>query len=238
MKKIALITAALLLGSSAVWGKVAAKAPTTAPATAPARVRSLSVLMRQANQHEAAGDYALAVKSARAAMAMAHGGGAAKVPLVLQLRKQLRRLARRQGSMRRLATLNAALTARPGDLATRERIIKLCIVELDNPLKATAFVNEDTDQILQTYVPMAAKKVDEIVAEASCRALAEWYESNLKTLRGFGRVAMLRRAAAYYGRFLQLHKTADAESAKALEKYKDVARQLADLGESPDLNSN
>ena len=218
MKKFALITMAVLIGSSAVRGKVPASGP------------SLAGLLAEAQKHESAGRYARAAKSARAAMAMAHTGGSLKE--VLFIRGQLRRLARRQCSARRLDALAADLAGRPDDMAIRERIINICIVELDNPARAAAFVNEDTDQILQTYVPLASVKIDEI-AEAPCRELAEWYLSNLKKPSSLGRVAMLGRVAAYYGRFLKLHQAADAERRGATEKYELAVRQLAELGEKP-----
>jgi len=217
MKKFALIAMVVLIASSVVRGEVAASRP------------SLVGLLAESRKHESAGRYAQAAKSARAAMALAHADGLGQVP---QIRKQLRRLARRQCSVRRLDALVAGLAARPNDMAIRERAINICIIELDNPARAAVFVNEDTDQILQTYVPMAAKKIDEI-AEAPCRELAEWYLSNLKKLSRFGRVAMLRRVASYYGRFLKLHTAADAERRQATEKYELAVRQLAELGEKP-----
>jgi len=221
MKKFALITIALLIASSAVRGEVAASRPSSRP--------SLTGLLAESRKHESAGRYARAAKSARAAMAMAHGDALAQVP---QIRKDLRRLARRQSSARRLDELTSALIGRPDDQAIRERAIRICIIELDKPARAAVFVNEDTDQVLQTYVPMAARNIDEI-AEAPCRELAEWYLNNLKKLSRFGRAAMLRRVAAYYGRFLKLHTAADAERRQAAEKYERAVRQLAELGEKP-----
>jgi len=217
LKKSALIAMAVLIASSAVRGKVAASQP------------SLAGLLAESRKHESAGRYALAAGSARAAMVLAHAG---KLPQVPQIRKRLRRLARRQCSARRLDALAGVLAGRPGDLTIRERIINICIVELDNPARAATFVNEDTDQILQTYVPMAAKSIDRI-AEAPCRELAEWYLSKLKKPSRLGGVSMLRRVEAYYGRFLELHRTADAERRQAAEKYELAVRQLAERGEKP-----
>jgi hypothetical protein len=189
----------------------------------------LAGLLTESRKHEAAGRYAQATKSARAAMAVVDDD---EMEQVFRIRNDLRRLARRESSARRLDALASALTERPGDQAIRERAIKICIVELDNPARAAVFVNEDTDQVLQTYVPMAAKSIDE-VAEAACRELAEWYLDNIKKLSRFGRAVMLGRVAVYYGRFLKLHKTADAERRDAAEKYEQTVRQLSELGENP-----
>jgi len=174
-------------------------------------------------------------------MVIAHAGASTKTggvkarvarERVLQIRKDLRRLARRRSSARRLEALTSALTGRPGDQTLRERAIKICIIELDNPARAAVFVTEDTDQVLQTYIPMAAKSIDEL-AEAPCRELAEWYLNNLQKLSRLGRAVMLRRVVAYYGRFLKLHTAADAERRVAAEKHQQAVRQLAELGEKP-----
>ncbi|MDP6546441.1 MAG: hypothetical protein QGH60_20875 [Phycisphaerae bacterium] len=221
MRKFALITIAVLIASSAARGEVATSRPASRP--------SLAGLLTESRKHEAAGRYAQATKSARAAMAVVDDD---EMEQVFRIRNDLRRLARRESSARRLDALASALTERPGDQAIRERAIKICIVELDNPARAAVFVNEDTDQVLQTYVPMAAKSIDE-VAEAACRELAEWYLDNIKKLSRFGRAVMLGRVAVYYGRFLKLHKTADAERRDAAEKYEQTVRQLSELGENP-----
>ena len=223
MKKFALIAMVVLTASSVMRGKAATSMPAPRP--------SLAGLMRQSRKHESAGRYARAAKSARAAMAIAHTDSD-ETEQTLQIRKDLRRLARREVSARRLDTLSSAMTARPDDQAIRERAIRICIIELDNPARASVFVNEDTDQVLQTYIPMAAKNIDQL-AEAPCHELAEWYINNLKKLSRFGRTAMLRRVAGYYGRFLKLHQTDDAERRQAAEKYQRAVRQLSELGEKP-----
>jgi len=233
MKKFVLITIAVLIASSEAGGKVVTSRPSSRP--------SLTGLLAQSRKHESAGRYAQAARSARAAMVIAHAGASTKTggvkarvarERVLQIRKDLRRLARRRSSARRLEALTSALTGRPGDQTLRERAIKICIIELDNPARAAVFVTEDTDQVLQTYIPMAAKSIDEL-AEAPCRELAEWYLNNLQKLSRLGRAVMLRRVVAYYGRFLKLHTAADAERRVAAEKHQQAVRQLAELGEKP-----
>jgi|GEM_PF-2227896 len=221
MKKFIFIGTAMLIAFSVGRGEVATSRPSSMP--------SLTGVLAQAGRHESAGRYARAARSARMAMALARTEAPERVA---QIRKDLRRLARLESSARRLEVLTSVLVGRPDDLAVRERAIDICIVELDNPARAAALVNEDTDQILQTYVPLAARSIDEL-AEAPCRELAEWYINNLKKRSRFGRVAMLRRVVVYYGRFLKLHKTIDAEHRDATEKYERAVLQLAELGEKP-----
>ncbi|MCP4376154.1 MAG: hypothetical protein GY794_08285 [bacterium] len=225
MKKFALV--ALVLFSAALLGY--AKGPTTKPAEPPKL--SLEEYLAEAKRFEEAGHYSQAAKSARAAMAIPRYKG---VEVIAHIRKLLRRLAMRQQLARRLDAMAAVLVDRPDDLKVREKAIKICISELDNPARAAKFVNEDIDQILQTYVPMACRKITDL-PEAPCRELAEWYINNLENQKvsNFGRVAMLKRVAAYYGRFLKLHKAEDTERTQADEKYQFVVGQLAELGEEP-----
>jgi len=232
MKNCALIAVVVLINASAVCAAVGGA--TTKPSTRPTSGPSLSGLMAQADKYESAGQYAQAAKYARAALASTGELGLKSIP---QIRKQLRRLTRRLSSARRLETMTAALAKRPEDIAIRERIIKLCVVELDNPTMALEFINEDVDQILQTYVPLAAGKLSKI-GEASCRELARWYLSHLKNPSRIGKVGMLRRVAAYYDRFLQLHKTVDDEHRHATQQRQSAVRSLAEMGETFTRDSN
>jgi len=234
MKKLISIAAACLCVSVGVCvqGAKPAVKPTNQPATQPAETpKSRTVrLLAESRKHESAGDYAKAARSARGALIAARAGSGEHVH---EIRKRLRQIAARQGAVRRLGALSAVLKKKPDHLATRDKIIRICIVELDSPKRAAKFVNEDTDQVLQTYTPLAAGSIDK-VSETGCQELAEWYLSYVKSASWVGRPAMLKRVAAYYGRFLKLHTAADDARAKAKEKFDSVVRQLGELGEEPD----
>jgi len=226
MKKLPAIAAAWLCIFAGVCVQ-GAEEPTTKPAK-PATPQSRTAdLLTESRKHESDGDYAKAAHSARRALIVARAGSLKQVPAI---RKRLRQLAARHGAMRRVAALSAALKKKPDHLATRDKIIRILVVELDSPAKAAKFVNDDTDQILQTYIPLAAKSIDK-VTETGCRELAEWYLSHVKGASWVGRPAMLKRVAAYYGRFLKLHNADDQARAKAKEKYDSAVRQLGELGE-------
>ncbi|MBT3198988.1 MAG: hypothetical protein HN350_03640 [Phycisphaerales bacterium] len=227
MRKFALI-AVMLLSASLTWGEAAAarraKARPVKPVKSAAVIRA--ELIARADKFEAAGQYELAAKTARTVLA-----GSVTVLQKRQLFKQLRRLAWRQGVARRLARLEASMKARPDDMAIRERVIKLCLIELDNPVLAGKYVNEDVDQVLQTYIPLAAGKLEKLT-DAPCLELGRWYLSNIKNTSHFARITILQRAARYYGRFLELHTTVDAEQRQAAEQYKLLIEQLTQLGET------
>jgi hypothetical protein len=232
MKKCVVICAAVLINAASLGA--AARVATSRPATRPAPGPTQASLIAQADKHESAGQYALAAKYARAALA---GAGKRGLKSISRIRKQLRRLALRLSSARRLEAMSAALAKRPEDIAIRERIIKLCVVELDNPTMALKFINEDVDQILQTYVPLAAGKLSKI-GEASCRELAAWYASHLDKTSPVGKIAMLRRVAACCDRFLQLHKSVDDEHRHATQQRQSAVRSLAEMGETFTKDSN
>ena len=225
MKKIALIAIVLLVASWAC-GKTAATKPAKSVKAVKSAVVIRAELIAQGDKYEAAGQYEQAAKTARTALAR---------PVTLlqarRLRKQLRRLAWRQGAVRRLGQLEALMKTRPDDLAIRERVIKLCLIELDNPALAGKYVNEDVDQVLQAYIPLVASKIEKLT-DAPCLELGRWYLSNLKNTSHFARISILQRAARYYGRFLKLHTTVDAEQRQAAEKYKLIIEQLSQLGET------
>lgn len=222
------MTVALLV-SEAAWGQAATTKPTsTQPAKSATKRPSLVGLMLKAEKLESAGQYALATRATREALSVSVVSNARRVP---EIRKQLRRLARLQSVARRLDVLISKLSDKPDDIVVRERIIRICVVELDAPARAAKFLNEDVDQILQTYIPLAAGDVDKLT-EATCRELGQWYLSNIGKTSRFARVAMLRRAAACYGRFLQLHKSGGTEQSQAAEKYEQIVEQLAQLGEA------
>lgn len=226
MKKFALVWMMVLAACGYACGKAAAPVKAPAPGKVAASRPSLIGLLARADKLESAGKYSQAAKSARAAIAVAKGS-----KLVPLIRKRLRRLALLTASARRLSEMKAALARKPDDMAVRERIIRLCVIELDNPSLAMEFINEDVDQMLRTFVPLAARKIDRI-PEAQCRELADWYASLLKTPSRLGTVDMLRRVATYCGRFVKLHTVVDEEHRRAAAGYADAVKRLSDIGET------
>lgn len=119
------------------------------------------------------------------------------------------------------------LAANPADSATREKLVKLIVLELDAPAKAEPFLNDDLDQGTRTYVPLAAKEVDSLEEKVALE-MGRWYESLLTGASTTGARTALEHARAYYRRYLEIHTAKDADSLKAamsLKRVEDEAKK-------------
>ena len=207
------------------------RAPTPAELRAArqaAIAKSIEKLLGDAEKQQRDGNYAQAARAARAAMAAAHVNDSPRVPAI---RKLLKHLAALEAAASRAETLKARLKARPADQRIRDRVIGIYLVELDRPDEAAKFVTEDADEILLTYIPLAAGSVEK-VGETGCYELAEWYVSLAKNAAYAGRTTMLKRAAAYYQRFIELHTADDEAAGKVRQKLKHLAARLREAGET------
>lgn len=129
---------------------------------------------------------------------------------------------------KRLAELEAALAARPADRPIREQILRFYLVEYDDPERAAAFAERDSEDHLDKYILVAAMKPTTL-PERACIELADWYGGLAQEAGAVGRPAMLRRARTYYRRFLELHTAEDLERDKATLALAEVEKALADL---------
>jgi tetratricopeptide (TPR) repeat protein len=132
---------------------------------------------------------------------------------------------------KQVADLKAKLVANPQDAAVRKQLVQACLVELDDPAQAEKFLDESSDPLLRKYVPAVSKGVD-AAPEIACMELGEWYRG-LGEAGGVtpgGKEAMLRRARAYYQRFLNLHTTEDIARNQAALAVKKADEALAKLG--------
>ena len=148
------------------------------------------------------------------------------------LRARLADLGVRQKAVRQAADLKTKVEANPGDAASRQELVRLCLVEFDNPGEAAKYLAEGVDEALRRYVPGAAKPVSD-APELACIEMADWYASlGDKAACAASKAAMLSRAAGYYKRFLDLHTADDASRAKAAFGAKKVQAALEKLGKS------
>ncbi|MCY2931256.1 MAG: hypothetical protein NTV86_17570, partial [Planctomycetota bacterium] len=122
--------------------------------------------------------------------------------------------------------LQDKLTAAPADAPTRQKLVRLLVLDLDAPEKAVPFLNDDIDQATKTYAPLAVKEVDS-VEEKIALEMGRWYESMLQD-PAFPEVSAaaartaLERARGYYRRYLDLHTAKDADGLKASMAAKRV----------------
>jgi hypothetical protein len=144
---------------------------------------------------------------------------------------RLERLLARQRVEKQVGNLKAKIQASPDDAATRNDLVRLCLVELDEPVQAATFLDDSCDESMRKYIPAVAKGVED-APELACVELGNWYLGLADKAGPAGKGAMLARAYAYYDRFLTLHKTEDGARSEALLARQKVEEALAKLGEA------
>ena len=125
-------------------------------------------------------------------------------------------------------SLKALLEKDPQNGQVREKLVRFCLVDLDNPTEAAKYVEGVADESLAKYVPAAAKGV-EATPELASKELAEWYCTLAEGAPAGGKAAMVARALAYYERFLELHIVEDLDRTTATLMLKKVTAELARL---------
>jgi formylglycine-generating enzyme required for sulfatase activity len=180
-----------------------------------------------ADSQAAAGDTDGAGLTLRQAVAVA---AAIKSESKAALQARIETLASQQQVEKQIAALKAKLDADPKDAASRQELVRLYLVELDNPAEAAKFLDEKCDEATRKYVPAAAKPVED-APEAACTELGDWYKGLAdQAASPASKGAMLRRAQAYYQRFLVLHTATDLGRTAATLTLKRIADALAKLG--------
>lgn len=127
---------------------------------------------------------------------------------------RLRTLASKQAAMNQAEQLKKKLRANPDDQASAEELIRLCIVDLDDPAEAFKYSMLVKDAKLKANVKTATLEVGEVAPNAAMDA-AGWYLSLVQSARENGvKLALLERSGALYDRYL------DSEDAKGLRRTK------------------
>lgn len=126
----------------------------------------------------------------------------------------LRALASKQASLNQAEQLKKKLRANPEDQATATELIRICIVDLDDPAEAFKYSMLVKDEKLKANVKTATLEVDAVEPLAAMEA-ASWYLSLVQSAREQAiKLALLERAGALYDRFL------DSDDAQGLRRTK------------------
>jgi hypothetical protein len=128
--------------------------------------------------------------------------------------------------------LKALLEKNPQNGQVREKLVRLCLVDQDNPAEAAKYVEGVADSSLAKYVPAAAKGV-ETTPELASKELGAWYASLAEAAPAAAKAAMYARAKAYYERFLELHTAEDLDRTTASLVHKKIAAECARLSAPP-----
>ena len=148
------------------------------------------------------------------------------------LQARLENLAPRRKAEKQIEAIQAKLDADPKDAASRKELVRLWLVDMDNPAEAAKFLDETLDEATRKYVAAAAKPIED-VPEAACMELGDWYKGLADQASPASKGAMLRHAQAYYQRFLVLHPAADLGRTAATLTLKRIQDALAKFGPAP-----
>ena len=146
-----------------------------------------------------------------------------------EIEMQQTRLAEAMKTAREIADAKAMLKTNPRNHAARQTLVRLHLVNLDDPVEAATYLEGVTDETLRKYVPAAARPV-EAAPELACLELGKWYQTLAETAPAGAKGPMLVRAEAYYERFLELHTTKDLDrtaATLALEQIQAAREKLA-----------
>ncbi|MGB2820174.1 MAG: formylglycine-generating enzyme family protein, partial [Phycisphaerae bacterium] len=142
--------------------------------------------------------------------------------------EKLKDVKDRQELQQEVARCKSVLAARPENMAVRERLIVLLVVELGQPGEAGKLLTAGASETLRTYVPLAGKKVEQVAKEA-CLELGDWYRSLAAEATSRGKANVLARAKAYYERFVELE-TSAVKRAIGTAKLARIEKELKELG--------
>jgi hypothetical protein len=120
----------------------------------------------------------------------------------------------RQHILSQIEQAKARLQAKPDDKAAAAELVRLYVVELDNPQEAAPYTDAAGDEAMKKYVLVAGMNVENL-PENGCLELAKWYTSLVDGATAPARPRMLARAITCYEQYLVLHTAQDAAYAAA-----------------------
>ena len=183
-------------------------------------------LMASAAAKTRAGDTDEAGKRLQKALGVARAVRSSKVEAV---EAQIRAMAERQKAAAQATQLKNQVEGDPANAKARDQLVRLLLVDLDNPAEAAKCLDETSDAALRKFVPAAAKPVAE-APEMACLDLAEWYLPLASAAGPAGKAAMYTRAKAYAERFLDLHAANDMDRTRMELALKKAEEEIAKLG--------
>ena len=132
-------------------------------------------------------------------------------------------------SAREAEDLKTQLEKDAGAKALREKLVRLCLMELDNPTEAARHLEGLDEGDLRKYVPAACRPLESAPSRA-CLELGDWYCTKLAPeASASAKGAMLERAEGYYERFVETHPAKDMDRTRVVAALADIEQQLAKL---------
>jgi len=180
--------------------------------------------IRFADARVQAGDYAGAVNLYRRALPLAVTLRAVKHD---ELSAKLDYATTRLGFRSQVEKLEAGLKADPNDQAARDELVRIYVVEFDNPAEASKKLDLSRDSVAAKFVLLAGMPIERLPPRA-CVELGNWYRGLAETSSAQGRLFALTRAKRYYERYLETKEDdRRTEVAAALDQVDSVVAKAA-----------
>ncbi len=156
-------------------------------------------------------------------------------PRQAELETRAKTLTQRMAATRKINDLKALIEKNPQNVGAREGLVRLYLVDLDDPAEAARHLEGVKDKALRKYVPAAAKGV-KAPPELACLQLGDWYRDLASKAPPHAKPVMYARAKAYLERFLKIHTAEDLGRTRAtltLEKIEQATAKLAAAKATP-----
>jgi len=114
----------------------------------------------------------------------------------------------------RIVELKAALEKNAKDRAAASELLRLFLIDKDDPAAALPYLELAGDPKLRLHLPLAAKPREQ-VKEAELMDLGIWYQELGNKTQGPAGVKMLKRAYSNYEAFLKSHTAEDIQNSTA-----------------------
>jgi TolB-like protein len=145
------------------------------------------------------------------------------------IKLRLERTLARQIIDKQIQTTRAKVQAAPDDQAGAQELLRLYLVELDDPEQARKFSFLVTDDTTAQMLRRATRPIAEL-EPVEAFDLAEWYRSKEADARSdAARAAMLRRSRAGYEQFIAKHGAEDLTRTKANMAIRRIDQDLASI---------
>jgi len=189
----------------------------------------IDALVPLVDAKEAAGEYLEAATVCRRAQTVAR---AVKSDRSEEIEARQKQLAQTLRTLREIESVEALIQRNPENTAAREKLVRLYLVDRDDPAEAAKHLEGVKDKSLRKYVSAVAKGV-EAAPELACMELGEWYRGLGEVAAPGAQAAMFARAKAYYERFLSLHTPDDLQRTQATLALKEIQAAFEKSGGPP-----
>jgi hypothetical protein len=203
-------------------GDAAAEAAAEPAADPTAR---LDALLVEIQEKRLAGSLVEAAALYRQAQGMAKAAGDDRAPAIQQAAEALGHRIRLE---RRARDVRTMLVRQPENVGVREGLVRLYLVNLNDPVRAAEVLKGVEDEDLKKYVPAAARPLEE-APELACLELGEWYAGLAEAAPDDAKADMYGRSKAYLERFLTVHEAKDMRRVQANVAMEKVDTALAKL---------